>query len=329
MTFLNRRSIASICIALACILAPLAATLFTWNDLINHSGQKLSQVETSSIFLVVFCTLLLFLFLQVYPTHVLKSLTSELGVVIGTITLIPLIVSAFAYAYLRVPHSEFSVDKNKAPIVICEKNHASQCLYFSAVTFTTLGYGDIKPTGPARSYAIGEAFLGFAFVPLIISLLLNVFVDARKKMQAANRKQRARLKRNEDLEVAAKERRSIRSIAVAISSRVAPLVEKCRKLGSSISKRFVKKGSVDTGESFTAGKAQIEGSDYVLVKEDLRAQIDELQKDASNRGLNDPPMSIGAVEFEGFSYIIVREDLTDQIKDLSKAPDNHDSIGGN
>lgn len=49
-----------------------------------------------------------------------------------------------------------------------------QSLYFSAVTFSTLGFGDIKPTGfGARALAGVESLLGFALVALLISVLLR------------------------------------------------------------------------------------------------------------------------------------------------------------
>lgn len=45
-------------------------------------------------------------------------------------------------------------------------------LYFSAVTFTTLGYGDVQPaTGLARALASVESFVG----ALLIALLVYVF----------------------------------------------------------------------------------------------------------------------------------------------------------
>lgn len=46
------------------------------------------------------------------------------------------------------------------------------CLYYSVVTFTTLGYGEIVPLGPMRAVAAAEAFTG-AFT---IGLFLVVFV---------------------------------------------------------------------------------------------------------------------------------------------------------
>lgn len=51
----------------------------------------------------------------------------------------------------------------------------TNCLYFSVVTFTTLGYGDITPVGINRLFAATEAFLG----SFTLALFVVVFV---KKM---------------------------------------------------------------------------------------------------------------------------------------------------
>ncbi|MDD5214503.1 MAG: pentapeptide repeat-containing protein [Methylococcales bacterium] len=47
-----------------------------------------------------------------------------------------------------------------------------ECLYFSIITFTTTGYGDVLPIGITRVFAAAEAFIG-AFA---ISLFVVVFV---------------------------------------------------------------------------------------------------------------------------------------------------------
>src|SRR4051794_19401665 len=49
-------------------------------------------------------------------------------------------------------------------------------LYFSGVTFTTLGYGDLSPVGPAsRALSIAEAATGFGFFAIVISYLPVLF----------------------------------------------------------------------------------------------------------------------------------------------------------
>ena len=45
-------------------------------------------------------------------------------------------------------------------------------LYFSAVTFTTLGYGDIQPASPvAQALASIESFLGALLMALLVFVL--------------------------------------------------------------------------------------------------------------------------------------------------------------
>ncbi|WP_210559550.1 ion channel [Psychrosphaera aestuarii] len=51
-------------------------------------------------------------------------------------------------------------------------NHFGSAIYFSVVTFTTLGYGDIHPIGFARAVATFEAFIG----SFALALYVVVFV---------------------------------------------------------------------------------------------------------------------------------------------------------
>ena len=50
-----------------------------------------------------------------------------------------------------------------------------ESLYFSGITLTTLGYGDLTPRGTVlRLIALGEASTGFVFISLAVTYLLNV-----------------------------------------------------------------------------------------------------------------------------------------------------------
>lgn len=51
------------------------------------------------------------------------------------------------------------------------------CLYFSFVTFTTLGYGDLHPVGITKTFATIEAFTG------VFMLALFVLTMGRKMMR--------------------------------------------------------------------------------------------------------------------------------------------------
>lgn len=47
-------------------------------------------------------------------------------------------------------------------------------LYFSTVTFTTLGYGDCAPVGPTRAFAAFQALFSYYFVGFTIGALANL-----------------------------------------------------------------------------------------------------------------------------------------------------------
>jgi Ion channel len=48
------------------------------------------------------------------------------------------------------------------------------CLYFSVVTWTTLGYGDFRPTPGARLAAASEAMVGYIAMAVLISAFARV-----------------------------------------------------------------------------------------------------------------------------------------------------------
>ncbi|MBN2287649.1 MAG: two pore domain potassium channel family protein [Tissierellales bacterium] len=53
--------------------------------------------------------------------------------------------------------------------------------YFSVVTFTTLGYGDFKPTPLARLFAATEAILGYFSLGILLFLLFRVLNVEQKR----------------------------------------------------------------------------------------------------------------------------------------------------
>jgi hypothetical protein len=60
-------------------------------------------------------------------------------------------------------------------------SHVSEYLYYTFVTFTTLGYGDIVPQTPvARSLAILISITGQIYIAIIIALLVGKFASQQE-----------------------------------------------------------------------------------------------------------------------------------------------------
>ena len=55
------------------------------------------------------------------------------------------------------------------------------CLYFSVVTFTTLGYGDFHPTESVRMLAAFEALIGYLSLGLLIATFIVVIRKRHEK----------------------------------------------------------------------------------------------------------------------------------------------------
>ena len=56
-------------------------------------------------------------------------------------------------------------------------------LYFSVITFTTVGYGDVVPTVDSRLIAGIEAFTGYCIMALIVASIVVVITEAGKPKQ--------------------------------------------------------------------------------------------------------------------------------------------------
>jgi hypothetical protein len=65
------------------------------------------------------------------------------------------------------------IDTTTEPKTIVQLFWAS--LYFSTITWTTLGYGDIVPSKELRVIAASEAITGWIAMAISITVLLNTF----------------------------------------------------------------------------------------------------------------------------------------------------------
>ncbi len=60
---------------------------------------------------------------------------------------------------------------------LSEESKLGACVYFSYVTLTTLGYGDIQPvTAQARSLALSEAVLRQLYLAALVARIVGIHV---------------------------------------------------------------------------------------------------------------------------------------------------------
>jgi hypothetical protein len=85
----------------------------------------------------------------------------KFGVMVWIMSTIASYLSVFAYVY------------DQCKLVGADINHGDT-FYFSVVTWTTLGYGDLTPSKDCRPWAATEAMLGSWTMALIVAALVTV-----------------------------------------------------------------------------------------------------------------------------------------------------------
>jgi hypothetical protein len=106
------------------------------------------------------------------PLVVVRRILSHdevtLETMLGAICAYLLIALAFSYVYLLINSPTLPVFGTDQP--------STAYPYFSLVTITTLGYGDIAPaTEPARVLASGEAVIGQVFLVIFVARIVSLF----------------------------------------------------------------------------------------------------------------------------------------------------------
>ena len=149
------------------------------------AGIALSAIATSIDAPVLYyaSTLAIFGFLIVAISHALKQVVfgTEMNVnrLVGAICVFLLlgIIWSFAYSMLElaVPGSFSGLDPGHDP------RSDSSWLYFSFVTLTTLGYGDITPeSATARTFAFMQAVVGQFYIAVLVAGLVSAYISDKQ-----------------------------------------------------------------------------------------------------------------------------------------------------
>jgi hypothetical protein len=151
--------IANAFIAAALIAAVLSATLIQFSDVAVLPGVGRPSMVWVAIALVS-------------PVVVLRRVLSQQTVTIETLwgAMSVYLLMAIAYNYIFLEVQRFG----SVPFFGVEET-TSSFMYFSVVTITTLGYGDLSPvTDVGRFFAITEAIIGQVFLVTIVARLVSL-----------------------------------------------------------------------------------------------------------------------------------------------------------
>jgi hypothetical protein len=121
-------------------------------------------LDVSSIF-----AMLLFVSASVWQKEKNKFIIISLNVVVISLLVLRILID---YA---VVFSQIGIVPGCGGIV---KYSMYDCLYFSAITWTSVGYGDFTPyTYTGRFFAVMEAFNGYVMMAIVVGVFLKPISD--------------------------------------------------------------------------------------------------------------------------------------------------------
>lgn len=159
------------------VLFPTLVVLFLAASLRLFPGalDQAARVPIGILFMV--CVLILYAYCMVQIVSVLmraEEVTHHLIIWSVSLYIVLGIFWAHIYTILNMFHPEaFSMN-------VQQKGSASDFVYFSFVTLTSLGYGDITPrTEVAQRLAITEVITGQFYLAVVVAYLMNLFMGRK------------------------------------------------------------------------------------------------------------------------------------------------------
>jgi hypothetical protein len=152
----------------------------------SHFGILCSEMTILAATLVISWTLLLQIFRSEGPvTSVSLQAAIAVYLLFGTTW-----ANAYIIAIQQNPHSF----QSEVPL---SSSSSEEWMYYSFVTLTTLGYGEITPKSQvARSLAIGEALVGQLYLAILIARLVGKEMSSGRKLTVRSLIARSERKHN-------------------------------------------------------------------------------------------------------------------------------------
>ena len=132
---------------------------------------RITNQASEATIIAVFCALLL--------RHIIRGRSSNIFIIQGAIATYIMIALFWSHVYLLfelvVPGS-FSSDK----LPLSGEKAFQTMLYFSSITLTTVGFGDVLPVHSfARSLVCLEAFIGVLYPTILIARLVSLEIQSQ------------------------------------------------------------------------------------------------------------------------------------------------------
>jgi hypothetical protein len=157
------------------ILLVAPAVVGKWIDHVRPGHVPREFTQAAAILFLAFVTYRLLHFILTAP----RVDSEVLSAAIATYLILGL-VWGFAYslvAGLNPKAFAFTVPNEPTPTMV-----RFQALYFSFVTLTTVGYGDIVPVSkPARLLAVTESTVGMLYTTILIARLVALYAGGRSE----------------------------------------------------------------------------------------------------------------------------------------------------
>ncbi len=121
-----------------------------------------------------------FIYLQVLSiTHIIHSKTVNTNTIFGAMNIY--IIAGLIWAYIFVLLQHFDPTAFHMPSYELLKNEVEVFSYYSFVTLTTLGFGDIVATSSqARMLSVLEAIFGQLYLAIVIAKLVSISIAKEK-----------------------------------------------------------------------------------------------------------------------------------------------------
>ncbi len=152
----------------------IIALLLAFPTFLLHWSYYFLKIPSFLLAANIFSIIFLVYTAIVILTHLFRNKEITTDVIMGSVCVYFLIGLTWGFVYLILESlcpGSFLIEQATA-------NHLADFIYYSFVTLTTLGYGDIIPLSPpARSLSALEAIMGQLYIAILIARLVGVHIS--------------------------------------------------------------------------------------------------------------------------------------------------------